>query len=232
MALESPAATLERFHEVLVHEIRERQPEYLTAPFTVAEIYQQLVPYASHRDRLGVEINGDYEDALLRLLAGQGDYLRIESDHARERMQDELRSNNPDTSLYREFAALDVRLNPERLGSTPRAAVAAPSISVQLQADELAPEAPHAGEPVITPPPADGGGQTHDEVDMNAPDSPGERPTTCSWCRADLPNREHLNYCPFCGTDVTLVPCESCGEALEPTWRFCIACGTEAPSED
>jgi hypothetical protein len=24
-----------------------------------------------------------------------------------------------------------------------------------------------------------------------------------------------------------LVPCPACGEELELTWRFCIACGTE-----
>ena len=36
---------LERFHQVLVREIRDLRPEYLTEPFTVAEIYQDLVPY-------------------------------------------------------------------------------------------------------------------------------------------------------------------------------------------
>jgi hypothetical protein len=59
---------LERFHRALVEEIQTQRPEYLTGPFTVAEIYQNLVPYGSHRDRIGVRINGDYEDALLRLL--------------------------------------------------------------------------------------------------------------------------------------------------------------------
>jgi predicted amidophosphoribosyltransferase len=52
-------------------------------------------------------------------------------------------------------------------------------------------------------------------------------PGTCQWCRAELPIRENLNFCPFCGTDLKLVPCSECGEELEPEWRFCIACGTE-----
>jgi hypothetical protein len=36
---------LERFHRALIEEIQTHRPEYLTGPFTVAEIYQNLVPY-------------------------------------------------------------------------------------------------------------------------------------------------------------------------------------------
>ncbi len=107
-----PEHLVERFHEALVSEIRSSHPEYLSSPFTVAEIYQNLVPYRTHRDLIGVEINGDYEDALLRLLAGQGDYLILESETARRELQEELKSSNPNTGLYRDYAAADVRLNP------------------------------------------------------------------------------------------------------------------------
>jgi len=113
--LDTPAL-LARFHRVLVDEIREKRPEYLDGPFTVAEIYQQLVPYGSHRDRIGVEMNGDYEDLLLRLLAGEGGYLRLESDAARSRLRSELDSAHPDTGIYREFAAADVRLEHHGVG--------------------------------------------------------------------------------------------------------------------
>ncbi len=106
---------VDRFFSTLVDEIREQEPSYLKAPFTVAEIYQTLVPYRTHRDRIGAELNGDYEDALLRLLAGEKDYLELESDTARERIRLELRSSNPNTGLYREYAAVGVRLNPEKL---------------------------------------------------------------------------------------------------------------------
>ena len=73
---------LERFHRALIEEIQTRRPEYLTSPFTVAEIYQNLVPYRTHRDRIGIEMNGDYEDALIRLLAGEGGYLIPNADPA------------------------------------------------------------------------------------------------------------------------------------------------------
>ena len=58
---------------------------------------------------------------------------------------------------------------------------------------------------------------------------PKTHPSECPWCRAELPHRDHLHFCPFCGTDVNLVPCSGCGEEMEPDWRFCIACGTEVP---
>ncbi|MFV2007071.1 MAG: hypothetical protein ACC667_06475, partial [Longimicrobiales bacterium] len=106
---------LRRFHRALVHEIREVRPDYLVEPFTVAEIYQNLVPYRSHRDVIGVEMNGDYEDALLRLLAGEGDYLFLESDVARREIREELQTGNPNTGLFRDFAAADVSLNPSKI---------------------------------------------------------------------------------------------------------------------
>ncbi len=53
------------------------------------------------------------------------------------------------------------------------------------------------------------------------------RGDSCRWCRAKLPERDNVNFCPYCGTDLELVPCSGCGQDLEPEWRFCAACGTE-----
>jgi len=108
-----PNDILRRFHRVLVREIQATNPEHLTSPFSVAEIYQNLVPYRTHRDELGVEMNADYEHALLRLLSGEMGYLAIESKTAQREILEELESPNPNTGLYRDFAAADVRLNPE-----------------------------------------------------------------------------------------------------------------------
>jgi hypothetical protein len=107
---------LGRFHRALVRQIYARDPSQIESPFTVAEIYQNLVPYRTHRDEIGVEMNADYEHALLRLLAGEGDYLSIESKTARQEIQEELDSPNPNTGKYRDFAAADVRLNPDKVG--------------------------------------------------------------------------------------------------------------------
>lgn len=199
---------LESFHRVLVEEITAKRPEYLKGPFTVAEIYQDLVPYPTHRDRIGVEMNGDYEDALIRMLAGEGGYLALESEHALREIRSELQTSNPNTGVYREYAAVDVRLNPDRvggngsLGAAPAPeAVAEPSSSLPSRQDA-----------------------------QDAPAVPVDAASACQWCKAPLPARDDLNFCPYCGTDVHAVPCAGCGSELDPEWRFCISCGTERPS--
>ena len=106
---------LERFIKTLVQEITDTRPEYLTTPFTVAEIYLNFVPYRSHRALIGVEMNGDYEEALLQMLSGEGDCLLVDSSVARQEMQRELAGPNPNTALFHEFAAADVRLHPRRV---------------------------------------------------------------------------------------------------------------------
>ncbi|MDZ7780920.1 MAG: zinc ribbon domain-containing protein [Gemmatimonadota bacterium] len=207
---------LDSFYQVLVEEIRAKRPEYLTSPFTVAEIYQDLVPYPTHRDRIGVEMNGDYEDALIRLLAGEGGYLVLESDHALEDLRSELQSRNPNTGVYREYAAVDVRLNPgRREGDEGGTEVARPEAEVGAVGRQDA--ATSDGE--AAPSTAEFAGDAGEE-DMQQADA-------CRWCRAPLPARDNLNFCPYCGIDVHAVPCAGCGEQLEPEWRFCIACGTE-----
>lgn len=246
---------LARFHQALVEEIRSQRPEYLDGPFTVAEIYQNLVPYGSHRDRIGVEMNGDYEDALLRLLAGEGDYLVLESEPALRDLREELESSNPNTGLYREFAAADVRLNRDRLDpadatgpdpdDAPRGASYAGPPREQGDLMDVSDLAPHSPEDEGPTEPDDADEPSEPERDAepapvgarislvtDGPSSGGSDDAdgagACRWCRAALPERENLNFCPFCGTDVHLVPCEACGEELEPEWRFCVACGTEA----
>lgn len=221
---------LERFHRALVEEIQNRRPEYLTGPFTVAEIYQNLVPYGSHRDRLGVQMNGDYEDALLRLLAGEGDYLILESEPALRDLRAELSTANPNTGLYREYAAVDVRLNQAQLDLALLAAgegdlASELEVAEPMSMADLVPA--EAGMDVlsIVPPGVD----VFQERRAAATSVPAAAASgACQWCRAQLPVRDNLNFCPFCGTDLKLVPCRECGEELEPEWRFCIACGVEA----
>jgi hypothetical protein len=265
---------LSRFHKALVREIQATNPDYLAGPFSVAEIYQNLVPYRTHRDEIGVEMNGDYEHALLQLLAGDGDYLTIESRTARQEIREELESPNPNTGLYRDFAAADVRLNPEKTEralegwEAPEPAPEEekmsdpddPYLLVDLNGGEPETEAREEedqGEeiPMVEEdemeddvgevdsqslpfevsdqeelPPVDAvsldGEELVDEESVSA-DSQEQSSGNCPWCKENLPHREGVKFCPFCGSNVRLVPCPACGEELELTWRFCIACGTE-----
>ena len=205
-----------RFHRTLVEEIVTHRPDYLDKPFTVAEIYQNLVPYGSHRDRIGVEMNGDYEDALLRLLVGEGEYLILESDAALRALREELESSNPNTGVFRDYAAVDVRLNPAGMGGMERA----PELPLDRASGEV--------EPMEDLVPV--GDLAPEAPDPSLDDAVARKVDTCRWCRAELPGRANLNFCPFCGTDVNVVPCPGCSEELEPDWRFCIACGTEVPT--
>ncbi len=262
---------LSRFHSVLVGEIQRSRPTDVDRSFTVAEIYQDLVPYRTHRNVLGVAMNGDYEDVLLRLLGGEGEYLILESDPARRKIRKELESSNPNTALFREFASADVRLNPAALNDV------VPTVTVQdgakgqgaagagdgptaeshgekggdtpdvVPVTHLAPDATTEGEALADQPETPMDDETTARVWAIEPAAqeggtpaaapPGPPPPTdstpaaaldrCRWCSEDLPLRNGLNYCPHCGGDARLSPCSACGEALEPSWRYCVTCGTE-----
>jgi hypothetical protein len=195
---------VERFHRVLVESIHERAPAYLKGSFTVAEIYQSLIPYRTHRDRLALAMNGDYDDALLRLLAGEGKFLILESEPARKRIQKELESRNPNTGIYREFAAAEVRLDPSRLPKDLELSSAMAAPPVVRQAETVEDGVLLVGGPA--------------------------RASTCPECEEALPVRESTKFCPHCGINVLEAPCRSCGEVLDRGWRFCVACG--APNQD
>lgn len=236
--------SLNRFHRALVEGILRTRPAYLNEPFTVSEIYQNLVPYQTCRDRIGIKTDRDYEDVLLRLLAGEGGYLLPESEYTRSDMEEELRSPNPNTGLYREYAAVDVRLNPllrprdlpdpvarGKAADEVVPAPPAPSVSPEvlpisgavapgLPSDALSP-GPLAEEQSLLEPVA-----PRARTKFVSPLAPGGHVAThCASCRQTLPQRDMLNYCPFCGADLHKAPCPTCGEEVEVRWRFCVACG-------
>jgi hypothetical protein len=103
---------VERLYRALVDAVRQSRPMSFEAPVTVAEIYQDLVPYRMVRGALGFEMNADYEHALLRLLAGIGELARLEPLEAAAELREELESPNPNVGLFRKFAGCDVWIAP------------------------------------------------------------------------------------------------------------------------
>jgi hypothetical protein len=99
---------VERLLAALSDALRRTRKDPFGAPVTVAEIYQDLVPYRSVRTALGFQMNADYEHTVLRLLAGEGDLARLEPQEAREELRSELDMPNPNVGLFRKFAACDV----------------------------------------------------------------------------------------------------------------------------
>jgi len=218
-----------------VEELRRDAPGQLNRPFTVAEIYQSLVPYRTHRDRIGVEMNGDYEDALLRLLAGEGEFLVLDSDSARDRIRRELEGPNPNTGLYREFAAVEVRLNPAKLpagGEAPTSSEPKAPSGVETAPTSSEPEGNGSRAGSLLPlEPGKNPEVEPTDASSTVPRGPeAERvlPDTCPDCEKELPRRDSLRFCPFCGSDPFQVECSACGEVMERSWSFCIACGTPA----
>jgi len=102
---------LDRTFRHLLQTIQTRYPAYLTQPFEVAELYQNILPYRHHRRELGLETNQDYELVLLQLLSGARDYLVV-NDEMRERLARELASPHPDPGAFREFSTSQIGLSP------------------------------------------------------------------------------------------------------------------------
>ncbi|CAN5890282.1 hypothetical protein BH23GEM9_BH23GEM9_01590 [soil metagenome] len=111
MHLDDDRTPLERLYERLTDALNQRSDPY-GAPVTVAEIYQELVPYRMVRTDVGFALNADYEHALLRLLSGEGSWARLEPTSARDVIMRELSSPNPNVSVYREYAGCDVWITP------------------------------------------------------------------------------------------------------------------------
>lgn len=106
------ADELDRLFRRLVDVLRDaRGPRWL-APFTVGELYRDLVPYPRVRTSLGFWSHGDYEITLLRLLAGERGYVLPDVDDVRDACARELAEAVPDRAVYRKYDDSRLRVNP------------------------------------------------------------------------------------------------------------------------
>jgi hypothetical protein len=81
------ADELDRLFARLVEALAEAGPGRLATPFVSAELYERLVPYRSNRARLNVATHQDYEMTVMRLLAGERGYARLEPEDVREALE-------------------------------------------------------------------------------------------------------------------------------------------------
>jgi hypothetical protein len=238
---------LDRTFRHLLQTIQTRYPAYLTQPFEVAELYQNILPYRHHRRELGLETNQEYELALLQLLSGARDYLVV-NDQMRERLARELASPNPDPGAFREFSTSQVALSPaavrrfesgagepalvgagkaaatETTQRTPnQRAAAATSVSTAPRAASSAPTAPSAM-PAQPAPRRAASSTSNVSTGPRAAAAPGAsaRPSQTVVPQAG----EQCRYCSGAlpaGRRITF--CPHCGQNL--TVVNCMACGTE-----
>ena len=236
---------LDRMFRHLARTVRAKHPQYLSQPFTVAELHQSILPYRLHRRELGLETNEDYEITLSELLSGARDYLIVD-EAMRGRLRSELANKNPDPTAFKQFATSTVALSPSALrsleagpddGSTP---LAVPALRpTPMTADNPAPPAPvptsppPASKAAPRPAPAPPSAPTPSRI--SASRSPiGSRAVVanagdrCRYCNELLPAGRTITFCPHCGQNLTVVNCEACGTELEVGWKFCPICGRPA----
>lgn len=215
---------LDRLHQRLVDAVRREHPGAADRALTIAEIYQHLVPYRGVRAELGFTELAEYEHTLLRLLAGERDYLRVDLAQVREEFQRELRAANPILGMYRDYAAVGVHLNPATLP-----AAAAPAARMDVSTPPFPPARGAADERTLSAPPAPPAAPSAEpkaasrHATEEAP--PARSGDPCRSCGELLPLARESRFCPHCGESQKMAPCRACGTALEPEWKFCIRCG-------
>lgn len=101
---------LERMYSVLVRTLRARHRPLLSAPFTVADVYQRILPFRHFRRELELESNTDYELVLMELLSGARGYLDVD-ERLRDLLTKELRASTPEASRMRELADAQISVN-------------------------------------------------------------------------------------------------------------------------
>ncbi len=191
---------LDRLFYRVVQTLAERGPEGVGEPIQVAELYQELVPYRLHRAALKLDTHQDYEIAMLRLLAGERGYARVEPPEVQQAFVTEAQSSYPEPGVFREFAAARVYLNPTAAKTVLAGA--------EAYAPRTAASAPPA--PPATPPVGEGAGGAVEP---------------CPYCAAELPEGRDVFYCPFCGGNLKGVRCPDCKTELDVGWLYCITCG-------
>jgi hypothetical protein len=237
---------LDRTFQHLVNTIQARYPAYLSQPFEVAELYQNILPYRHHRRELGLETNQDYELVLLQLLSGARDYLIVDEE-MRERLARELASPNPDPGAFREFSTSQVALSPAgvRRAQNGGAGTPEPALAGAMAANEVtqriaaaprpsapaapAPAAPKPAASTATAPLATQPAPRRAPVSTTSTTGPRAAaiPTTSRATQTIVPQAgETCRYCNGAlptGRRITF--CPHCGQNL--TVINCLACGTE-----
>ncbi len=208
----------QRLVEVLAQDVR------LAVPFRSADVYERLVPYRSNRSGLRVATHQDYEMTVLRLLAGERGYVRIEPDDVREGLERETGAVNPDTALFRSFPDASVMINrlaAERFLRGDRVYAPPPSeeepepLGAEPERDDDEPdrrggeEGPRPASPIPLP----------FSMESDAPDQ-------CPYCGGVLPGNRKLNFCPHCGQPPSgELRCPACGSEVDVGWTYCVGCG-------
>ena len=218
---------LERFFRRLVANLAASDPARLHHPIPLDDVLQSIIPYRANRRALHLESSEDYEMALLRLCAGEGNLVRTEPEDARTRFVEELQSPHPDLDVLRqvEHVVISLRSDPLARALDPEPESDLPYVATAAQPP--APPIPGLDLPELDPlePIGDLGEPIEDLDDVPAADEPADPGPHCLYCGDRLPSDRPVRFCPHCGQRQTPPECPQCHSEVEPGWRHCVSCG-------
>lgn len=241
----SSMTDLERLFRRLVDNLIAIDPARLHRPILVGDLLTSVIPYRTNRRSLSIDSAEDYDMLVLRLVSGEGGFVRMLSDDVAQVFRDQLTSPNPDLGILREHEKAELLLGTEplahALGPGPEEAYAPPeeegaaveppsrrSAEAPLEVPfESVRRVPFSAEPATTPVPA---GPPPPRITAEPTNEP--RPkllrdsgARCSFCGGRLPSGRTVNFCPHCGQNQSFTRCPECHSELELGWRHCINCG-------
>jgi len=237
--------TLDPIFRLLVRALTAQQPPRIHQPIAINELMDAVLPYRLVRRELGVDTSEDYETLLLRLCAGEGDFVQADS-AAQAALQAELAKPLPDLALLRVYgdthivvrtdplmAVLDVR--PKNRYAPPSEPTTAPDAVQDIEEDiaqgekEQTPKesAAWVPDPVFE---ANATALTESAPEPPAASSDPDHTSAqvrCPFCGGILPPRMMINFCPHCGMGQDVGTCRTCGADMDVGWRYCVSCGED-----
>lgn len=242
---------VERLFRLMVQQLAATDPSRLHRPLTIAELAGDVVPYRSSRRSLAIETVEDHDALLLRLLAGEGNFVQLMHDEIRKRFELEARSPNADLDLLREFSRAQFLITAEALARALGDGVIVAPVPVARPQPPAPPPAPlpppsTAFNSAITPPARPGitrpvvGAVVDvplDAVRLSMPElddlvTRQVQPPAPPPARGSKPVQRNVTAavsCSFCGGALPIGRqvhfCPHCGQSQ--TRSYCINCGAE-----
>lgn len=199
---------LERLFHLLVTNLAATDPSRLHGAIPVIDLMRSIVPYRSSRRHLGVVTSDEYEQLLLRLVAGEEGYARTMPPESAARFRSELASLHPDFGVLANESDAVITLAADRTAF----------VLGDRAVRTYAPPEPASETSAVEPPvPIE-----MLDADFGVEPEGGE---PCSFCGGSLPTDRVAHFCPHCGQHLQALRCHRCQTEVEFGWRHCIACG-------
>lgn len=219
---------LDRLAFRLSRVVRTQYPQLLQQGFTLTDLEERLLPYREVRREMADSGPDAFEAAVLRLIAGEREYL--DTDPALQTAaRQALGFPSPTLAMIRSWSS--TTLNLVSGGGTPPSGVPSASKDTPALGEVFPP--PRASESGAPAAPTALGGRAGVLSRLTTPrnSQAALRQKTalpvacCRYCDSRLPEARRVTFCPHCGMDLTKKHCAACSTELEVDWKYCVTCG-------